>query len=264
MALINSCSISFSTSRLHSLHIKKFHPEEFKQTKKFFSCEICGQLFSRKNNLTRHQQNCICSKPKKLKKVHTCQICLNKFQYKRNLSRHSQMAHPLVKNINYIINESESESKLPLSILRTKCGNFHRKDVTFCENCKRKENFSMIQIGGGNKIKRKEKKTRCRFFHCHCCVNIFPTKSELYEHHMTHHSQLGTGVLQSVPWNGEENSPWYNDGNIDRELQHTYEMHSPIILQPHIITPVISLYNSPVYALTIANLVQQITLYIQK
>ena len=118
-------------------------------------------------------------------------------------------------------------------------------------------------VGDNKRNKKSKKKTNdkpwCRFYHCHRCAHIFPTKQELYEHYMFQHNQLGSGELQNLPWNGDENAPWYNDGDIDTDLQNIYEMHAPIILQQHKTTPAVSSYNFPVHKLNIETLVQQVT-----
>ena len=245
------CFISFSSSRLCCFHEKQFHGNHIKNLNKMFSCKKCSELFTRKYNLERHEQRESCTRKKKSRKIHTCEICSLEFLHKRNLLRHKKSFHLLEENV-----------VSSTSILCGSCGVLFKNLDNKCPCCKEKttktnKKKKPCQTGSGKATN--SQKTKCAFFHCHKCVNVFHSKSELYEHHMFQHPQQGGGNLQDKPWEGDENAPWNNNGKIDDKFQQVYEMHAPFILQNHKTTPITSTYNFPVNDVSLKDLKQQIT-----
>jgi G:T-mismatch repair DNA endonuclease (very short patch repair protein) len=243
-----------------------------------FCCDACGLQFFCKSNLNRHQRRFKGECAKKEKRRYMCSFCSNGYTFKKNLSRHIEQKHKEL--------EQSKETQNIAPTICSKCDNFHGSGDG--DHCVQRTSFTPIinQRGSGarrgqkaqhqssnqpdsknlEKKKREEKKKRKKvgLYHCHNCENVFPSKAELYEHYMLHHNQHADGVLQSLPWEGEENAPWHNDGDIDVELQRVYEMHSPIILKPHETTPITSLYNFPINNLTVRELFQQVKYIYQK
>jgi hypothetical protein len=84
-----------------------------------------------------------------------------------------------------------------------------------------------------------------KIFHCHKCPVVCENKKILYEHYMLNHRQVG-GQLQNRPWQTEQDAPWYENGVVDKQLEHIYNMHASLILQNHHVDKLISTYNFPV------------------
>jgi hypothetical protein len=101
--------------------------------------------------------------------------------------------------------------------------------------------FKFSQIGAGNQNKEKH-----RYIHCHQCSTIFENKRDLYKHYMLNHQQIGGQQLQPTPWGEELQPPWVIDGVEDQDYKDTYNMHAPLILQNHKISPLTSTYNFPI------------------
>ena len=57
---------------------------------------------------------------------------------------------------------------------------------------------------------------------------------------MKAHYQVG-GALQPCPWN-DANAPWIREGE-DQQLQEVYDANAPLILEPHNLGPLRSVYN---------------------
>jgi hypothetical protein len=240
-----------------------------------YKCDVCGFQFNHATNLKRHQKKfkggCVTVKAeKKNGQLFFCSYCPKDYTLKRNLLRHIRIKHQAAC-------QTEKGDKADIENITPfmcgKCGDFHRRGEQKCpqktsilsllnrketseEKCQQKT-LLINQRGAGVRKKRK-----FDHYHCHNCENIFPSKAELYEHYMTHHKQQGVS-LQNLPWDGEENAPWYNDGEVDVELQRVYEMHLPIILKQHEMTPTISVYNFPLNNLTVSDLFNQVK-YIYK
>ena len=59
---------------------------------------------------------------------------------------------------------------------------------------------------------------------------------------MRQHYQVG-GTLQARPWI-DDNTPWITDRE-DERLREVYEANLPLILEPHSLSPIRSIYNFP-------------------
>ena len=80
-------------------------------------------------------------------------------------------------------------------------------------------------------------------FRCRRCTRSFENRHDLYLHGMQEHYQVG-GALQPRPWNNA-NAPWIQEGE-DQQLREEYEANTPLILEPHNLGPVRSVYNFPI------------------
>lgn len=241
------CQCQFSSSRSLTYHMKSVHPQHYTQSRSFI-CDNCGATFSQKFNLLRHKKKQVCEDNPR-KKLFRCEICNSSFTLKKNLKRHLKNIHEK-QNMN---NNKSSESCLPA--LCCKCGKLHpgnspcmQQTTCFVSQSGRggdlRSVYSRKQNGRELNGKTKHKRNKCKMFHCHRCSCLCKSKKEMYEHYMTTH-QVGGGELQQVPWNHEEDAPWYTDGNVDTFLKKTYEVHSSFILQSHHSTPSSSVYNFP-------------------
>ena len=79
-------------------------------------------------------------------------------------------------------------------------------------------------------------------FRCRRCSESFQNRRELYLHGMRQHLQVG-GALQARPWS-DDNAPWIRDGE-DERLREVYEANAPLILAPHNLRSIRSIYNFP-------------------
>ena len=184
-------------------------------TKKGYQCEKCSQGFTRKSNFTRHSRKMNCSIVRC--KLFKCQWCIASYSHKSNLMRHKTNKH----SINICL----------------KCGTWYL--LSAVHTCK----VVKTKIKQKKNIASQSKNFR---FHCHNCSFACVNKQEFYYHYMRKH-QVGRGVLQEVPWQGRENTPWIeNNGKVNEKLKLVYDLHASLILQPHILKPLISLYNFPI------------------
>ena len=80
-------------------------------------------------------------------------------------------------------------------------------------------------------------------FRCRRCPRSFENRRDLYLHGMQEHYQV-RGALQPCPWN-DANAPWIREGE-DQQLREVYEANAPLILEPHNLGPLRSVYNFPI------------------
>ena len=109
-----------------------------------------------------------------------------------------------------------------------------------CRRCGRK--FKYL-------TRRKLHEEQCwigRSIKCHKCGITCANHKDLYLHRRVHIIE-SRGGLQQPPWEREDTpSPWYGlPGDEGKALEHEYNLHKDIILQPDRIGSVVSIYNIP-------------------
>jgi uncharacterized Zn-finger protein len=81
---------------------------------------------------------------------------------------------------------------------------------------------------------------------CRICRLICSSYKELYQHKMKEHQNGEKEKLQKEPWNIEKESPWNELEGAEREnMRNIYNLHRGIILAPHHIADIVSIYNMP-------------------
>ena len=189
---------------------------------RFFVCKKCGDAYTSQAALEQHIERC---------EKHLCVECDINFSHKQHLERHIKTKHS---------EGMETLQHCQCGYSTKRADNLKRHQHS-CISKKRKSSSCVDPLP--EKVSKMDVGYRC------CTCNLpFQDRSMLYKHqHLEHQSGRGED-LQQPPWESEgTRAPWEDEeGNVDQELQETYQMHEDAILAPHTMGEMTSTYNFPV------------------
>ena len=227
-------------------------------------CDICKSQFKDESSLALHRIQC--------SNIYKCEHCQLKFNSKDKYERHKNTlkCHKKRKYIcpqcGYVAKTLKDMEKHGCAAFKcSKCDKMFQyrnarrrhelvcqKKMFVCENCGK--GFDTY----GEKSKHKltchkdsddppQPPANRLKWRCPYCDMRFKTRHEHYLHWRNNHMQIGTGDLQSRPWTDDSEAPWVDQsGNVDTELQQTYNADQHLILAPSQVDSNPRVYNLPV------------------
>ena len=194
-------------------------------------CEKCGKVL-KKNSWKKHKSACE-------KKEHKCAKCNLIFTSKRFYDKHLKI---------HLIKEKEQK----------KMG--QQKETYACVSCgemfnslsdlKKHEGVTKHNEPSSSRQIYDDVTSPCsKHYHCKHCNLTFENLKLLYEHRAFNHQKGYGDSLQQDPWEKDKSdAPWMENGEVgDSKLKKVYDMHRPIILQPHDESGAVQhVYNFPI------------------